>query len=138
MEDFLSVNERHTSALLVDHNPDDLVEMKAELSTRGFEVLTASNGISALSRFIIYRPQLVFLEIALPGIDGFETLRRMQTNARTMKHKARFVMLTEAKTKNDIIRSVQAGAHDYIAKPVKMNSFIEKLQKQLMEIELRA
>jgi DNA-binding response OmpR family regulator len=136
MEDYHKDREKHTTALIVDHDPIELQLMKDELNTRGFDVITATNAISAMSRFIIYRPQIVFLEIALPGIDGFEALKKMKSNAKETKHRARFVMLTEVRTKADILRSVQYGAHDYISKPVTKHTFIEKLQKHLLEIEI--
>jgi DNA-binding response OmpR family regulator len=136
MEDFHTNSDKHTTALLVDHDLIELQLMKDELTSRGFTVHTATNAISALSRFMIYKPQLVFLEICLPGIDGFEALKKMCTNAKNMNHRARFVMLTEIRTKSEIIKSVHCGAHDYIAKPITKSSFIEKLQKQLLEIEV--
>lgn len=136
--DFIESSPHRTTVLLVDHDLDEMDMMKDQLKALGFEVLTARNAISALSRFVLYRPHLVFLEIPLPGIDGFEALKKMQLQSKTMGHRARFIMLTEVNTKADIIRSVQCGAHDYIRKPVHTDVFVEKLQKQIFEMELRS
>lgn len=137
MENFLQATEPHTSILVVDHNQEELSFIKDQLKSNGFEVLTATNAISALSRFILYRPHLVFLEITLPGIDGFEALKKMQFQAKQLHHRARFIMLTEIKTRAEIVRSIKYGAHDYIAKPITRESLIEKLQKNLLELEVR-
>ncbi len=122
--------------LVVDHDPALLSQLKIMLYKHGFVVYTARNAISALSRFELERPELVFLEIALPGIDGYVALRKMQLFCKGMHHQAKFIMLTERNTKEDLVRSVQYGAHDYILKRVTKEKLLEKLQKHILHLEL--
>lgn len=135
MESFTYNNKYDIKILVVDHDPALLSRMRITLYKHGFTVYTAKNAISALSRFELERPNLIFIEIDLPGIDGYVALRKMLTFCRGMQHRAKFIMLTERNTKEDVIRSLEYGAHDYIVKPVTKEKLVEKLQKHIFHLE---
>jgi DNA-binding response OmpR family regulator len=107
--------------LVVDDDPDILRLLKAFLSSRGYEVLTAADGPGALESFAKDRPDLVLLDVMLPGMDGWEVLRRIRESGSTP-----VLMLTARDSKIDTIQGFTLGADDYITKPF-----------DLMEVALR-
>ena len=90
-----------------------LVEFK--LKARGYAVLTAGDGDTALAVIAENRPGLVVLDAMMPGADGFEVLRRMKAEPDLAGIPV--VMLTARKLESDIVGALQAGASDYLVKP---------------------
>src|SRR5437870_11185667 len=83
------------------------------LEYEGYEVSLAFDGPAALQEFTTLRPDLVLLDVALPGVDGFEICNAL-TSAAT---RPAIIMLTAKNQKQDKVRGLQAGADDYITKP---------------------
>jgi putative two-component system response regulator len=101
--------------LVVDDEPAN-VEVFSRLMTRlGYEVLTASNGESALQSVARDRPDLVLLDVTMPGIDGFEVCRRLKGDPGTRLIPV--VLITALTASEDRIRGIEAGADDFLAKP---------------------
>lgn len=98
--------------LIVDDDPDILRLLKAFLGSRGYEVLTARDGPGALEVFAKERPDLTLLDVMLPGMDGWEVLRRIRESGPTP-----VLMLTARDSKIDTIQGFTLGADDYITKP---------------------
>ncbi|MFM7395948.1 MAG: response regulator transcription factor [Gammaproteobacteria bacterium] len=101
-----------TSLLLVD---DDraLASMLGEyLTLQGFEVVSAPSGEDALARVQTQCPDLIVLDVGLPGIDGFETLGRLR-----VQYAVPVIMLTARGEDSDRIAGLMAGADDYLPKP---------------------
>lgn len=88
---------------------------KAALEREGYEVLVASDGIEALTIIERDRPNLILLDIAMPNMDGFETLRRLKSTPATVA--IRIVIVTARDADEDIARAWQAGADGYLIKP---------------------
>ncbi len=134
MDTFTYNDKRDIKILIVDHHDSVLNGIHMILYDMGFHVITAKNAISALSRFEINRPQMVFLEIDLPAITGFVALRKMKSYIQGMNHNTRIIMLTERNTKEDFKRSIEYGADDYIIKPVTKEKLVEKIQRHLFHL----
>jgi len=101
--------------LLVDDKKDNLRILQITLEPLGYAILAAPSGEVALKIAEKARPDLVLLDVMMPGIDGFETLRRLKTNAATRSLPVIFIT---AKTDPvDVERFFAAGAVDYIRKP---------------------
>jgi DNA-binding response OmpR family regulator len=102
-----------TSVLVVDDDPDvcDLVTYKLEQS--GFDVRRASDGDGALREVAKQIPDLVLLDIMMPGISGLEVLQRWRGSAATAAMPV--IMLTAQE--NDVERGFELGADDYVVKP---------------------
>jgi DNA-binding response OmpR family regulator len=90
-----------------------LVEFK--LKARGYRVLVAGDGTKALELVAQERPNLVVLDAMMPGLDGFEVLRRVKQDPRLASIPV--VMLTARKRESDIVGALQLGASDYLVKP---------------------
>ncbi|MGZ3583918.1 MAG: response regulator, partial [Ktedonobacterales bacterium] len=82
------------------------------LQEAGFRVLAAADGVAGLALHEREQPDLVVLDLMLPGLDGWEVCRRMRANARTP-----ILMLTARRTEEDRIEGFDLGADDYVTKP---------------------
>lgn len=98
--------------LVVDDEPPIVRLIKAKLRLDGYEVLTASHGAEALAILERDSPDLVVLDVMMPDMDGFETLRRIRKHSQVP-----VVMLTARGSDADKLKGLQSGADDYITKP---------------------
>jgi DNA-binding response OmpR family regulator len=114
-----------TSVLVVDDDPDvcDLVTYKLEQS--GFEVRRASDGDAALREVARQVPDLVLLDIMMPGISGLEVLERWRSDVATAAIPV--VMLTAKAQENDVERGFQLGADDYVVKPFSPRELVRRV-----------
>ncbi|MBX9931953.1 MAG: response regulator [Methylobacterium sp.] len=107
-----------SAAPLVVVADDDTITrsiINLKLKSRGYNVITASDGSEALKVIETEAPDLVVLDAMMPGINGFELLRQIKTTPRTAK--TLVVMLTSRKLEQDIVGALNAGASDYLVKP---------------------
>ncbi|HEX9068866.1 MAG TPA: response regulator transcription factor [Ktedonobacterales bacterium] len=106
------VNPRDMTVLVVDDEPRlvDVVRLNLELD--GYRVVTAGNGAEALERVKDDLPDLIVLDVMMPEMDGFETLRRIREMSNVP-----VLMLTVRAEESDRIRGLEIGADDYLPKP---------------------
>lgn len=130
--------ERLGTVLAVDDEPANLDLISRRLAALGCAVLRASSGEQALAIADKERPDLVLLDVMMPGIDGWETCRRLKANERTSGIPVIFV--TAKDQTDDVVTGFEAGGVDYVAKPfepvelaarVRSALFTKKLQDQL-------
>lgn len=98
--------------LVVDDEPPIVRLVQAKLRIDGYEVLTASSGSEALETLKTQTPDLIVLDVMMPGMDGFETLRRIRQH-----NQVPVVMLTARGSDADKLKGLQSGADDYVTKP---------------------
>lgn len=98
--------------LVVDDEPPIVRLVKAKLQADGYEVMTASNGAEALKAIEQQRPDLIVLDLMMPTMDGFETLRRVRATSQIP-----VLMLTARTSDADKLRGLNSGADDYLTKP---------------------
>lgn len=102
--------------LVVDDIPANVKLLEARLMAEYFDVLTAADGMTALSICDQTPVDLILLDIMMPGIDGFEVCERLKTNPRTAHIPV--VMVTALDQPADRVRGLKAGADDFLTKPV--------------------
>src|SRR6201992_2889047 len=102
--------------LVVDDILSNVKLLEAKLTAEYFEVVSAFNGAEALARMAEHAPDIVLLDVMMPGMDGFEVCRRIKTNPATA-HLA-VVLITALDQPTDRLRGLQAGADDFISKPI--------------------
>lgn len=115
--------------LAVDDDPDALEIVRTFLESKGYRVVTATDGREALVKVEETRPALVLLDVMMPEMDGWEV-------ARTIKNSAdyrgtRVVMLTARSDYTDKQEGLRAGADDYIVKPIRLQELGEKVERNL-------
>src|SRR5258708_23477002 len=102
--------------LVVDDTIANVKVLEAKLAVEYFDVVTASNGAEAIAAATENPPDIVLLDIMMPGMDGFEVCRRLKTDARTAH--VPIIMVTALSDAEDRVRGLDAGADDFLTKPV--------------------
>ncbi|MFQ5689111.1 MAG: response regulator [Gemmatimonadota bacterium] len=108
--------------LVVDDEPDILSVLVYHLSREGFRVSTAVNGRSALAAAQRDLPDLVILDLMLPGLDGYEVLKALRRNERT--DQIPVILLTARREERERIRGFEVGADDYVTKPFSAQELV--------------
>jgi adenylate cyclase len=103
--------------LVVDDNPDNLDLLFFFLSDADFKVEVATNGKSALQMIDESQPDLILLDVMMPGIDGFEICRRLKANESSKDIPV--IFMTALSETEDKVKGFSVGAVDYITKPVQ-------------------
>ena len=123
---------RTQRVLVVDDEPNILQLVGAYLLAEGYDVLTAADGETALEVAERIQPDLVVLDVMLPGIDGVEVLRRLRT-----KSDVYVIMLTARAEETDKLIGLSVGADDYITKPFSPRELVARAKAVLRRNRLR-
>jgi sigma-B regulation protein RsbU (phosphoserine phosphatase) len=122
-------NSENESLLLVDDNPTNLQVLYQTLETTGCKLLVAKDGETALTIAAKASPDLILLDIMMPGIDGFEVCRRLKAAPETAGIPVIFLSaLTDTKDK---VQGLQLGAVDYVSKPFQPDEVIARVDTHL-------
>lgn len=122
--------------ILVVDDEKDIVEMIAfNLQRNGYDVITAHNGNDALDLAEQQIPDLIILDLMMPGLDGTEVTRKLKADPRTKN--IPLVMLTAKSEETDVVVGLTLGADDYIAKPFSMKILLARLNTVLRRAESR-
>ncbi len=115
-----------TSVLVVDDDNRIMRMMEEIMESEGHRVISASDGQSALDLFNKEQPDLVLLDIMMPGLDGYEVCRRIRSFSRIP-----IIMVTARGNDEEKIQGLDAGADDYIAKPFSFDELAARVRAVL-------
>lgn len=121
--------QKKQTILIVDDSPTILSILKVMLKGNGFNIRTASSGEEALAKAAKSPPDILLLDIEMPGIDGFETCRQFKTNEELAKIPIIFLSSFEDVGKK--VKAFRTGGVDYISKPVQREELIARVETHL-------
>jgi CheY-like chemotaxis protein len=112
-------------ALIVEDNPDNMLLMKAVLRRAGYRTEGARTAAEAEARLQVSLPDVILMDIQLPGEDGLTLTRRLRADARTAA--VPVIALTAHAMADDQVRAQEAGCDGYITKPIDTGNFAGQL-----------
>jgi DNA-binding NtrC family response regulator len=129
------VKKIEASVLLVDDEEQFLGTLSQRLETRGLKVDAVTSGEEALKQVEDHNFDAIVVDLAMPGIDGIETLKRLKEKRPDLE----IIMLTGHATVKSGIEAMKLGAEDFLEKPVDLNELLEKIgeakNKRMLVVE---
>ncbi|KGE77312.1 response regulator [Halomonas sp. ND22Bw] len=122
--------------LVVDDEPNIVLSLEFLMRQAGFEVATAADGETALARVAEATPDLVLLDISLPGIGGFDVLERLRADPDLAR--LPIIMLTAHGREVEREKGLALGADDYVTKPFSTRELVERVEALLNDSEREA
>ncbi len=119
--------------LVVDDEPTLVATLKYNLEREGYRVMTASNGEAALSQARTGQPDVILLDLMLPGLDGLEICRILRRETAVP-----ILMLTAKGEETDKVVGLELGADDYVTKPFSMRELMARVRALLRRAEISA
>lgn len=115
--------------LIIDDSPTEVHVMQQALRKHGFETLAAADGEAGIEMARSHRPDLIFMDVVMPGVNGFQATRRLARDPETAAIPV--VMLTTKAEPTDRIWGLRQGAVDYVVKPVDEAGLVAKAREWL-------
>ena len=125
------MDEHKARILVVDDEPRYVRAMQANLEARGYEVLAAQNGQTAIELARRQQPDLILLDIRMPGLDGHEVCRRIREFSSVP-----VIMLTALSDEVNKVKGLDTGADDYVTKPFSIVELLARVRAALRRAEL--
>ena len=120
--------------LVADDNPLNVDILRTRLSAHGYEVLTAADGEAALALARAERPDLLLLDVMMPGLDGIEVCRRVKADPSLPFTPV--ILVTAKADSKDVVAGLEAGADEYLTKPVDQAALVARVKSMLRIKEL--
>jgi twitching motility two-component system response regulator PilH len=116
--------------LIVDDSPTEVFQMRRMLENHGFETEAAADGAEGVRKAREIRPDLILMDIVMPGVDGFKATRMLAADPATRAIPV--IMVSSKGQESDRTWGMRQGAVDYLVKPVKSAQLVEKAQAALL------
>jgi two-component system cell cycle response regulator DivK len=116
--------------LMIEYHEDNRRILRDLLTSKGYDVIEAENGIEGVSAAETCRPDLILMDIQLPGIDGYEATRRIKANSETRK--IPIIAVTSYALSGDDVKAFEAGCDAYVAKPFSPRDVLAKIRDHLV------
>jgi CheY-like chemotaxis protein len=113
--------------LLVEDNEANIATISNYLQAKGYQLALAGNGEEAIAMAESVNPDLILMDIQMPGMDGLEAMRRIRTNSNLTQ--IPIIALTALAMTGDRERCLEVGANDYLTKPVKLKQLAALIQQ---------
>jgi len=116
--------------LIVDDSPTEVFQMRRMLENHGFETEAAADGAEGIRKAREIRPDLILMDIVMPGVDGFKATRMLAADPATRAIPV--IMVSSKGQESDRTWGMRQGAVDYLVKPIKSAQLVEKAQAALL------
>ena len=125
----MTENHSSHSILIVDDNHNNLEVLSETLARAGFQIAVAIDGETAIEQVQYHKPELILLDVMMPGIDGYETCKRIKANPDTFD--VPIIFMTALSDTEHKVRGFSLGAVDYITKPFQREEVLARVRVQL-------
>ena len=119
--------------MIVDDSPTEVHVMKTALEKHGFDTVAAADGSECLELAKRVRPDLILMDVVMPGVNGFQATRTLTRDPTTQS--IPIVMISTKSQETDKIWGLRQGAVDFLVKPVSANALVAKAQEVLSRTE---
>lgn len=121
--------------LIIDDSPTNLKILLKYLRSSGFEIRMAENGEAGLAQVKLLKPDIILLDVMMPGIDGFETCQRLKESEETKDIPV--IFMTSLAEVSDKLKGFKVGAVDYITKPFRQEEVLARVNTHLTILRQR-
>jgi twitching motility two-component system response regulator PilH len=118
--------------MIVDDSPTEVHIMKTALERHGFQTMSAADGTECLTLARKLRPDLIFMDVVMPGLNGFQTTRSLSRDPETRSIPV--VMVPTKNQESDRVWGMRQGAVDYLIKPVDATDLVAKANEVLQGV----
>ena len=135
MDTSLDFNAAEYKILIVDDVVSNVLLLKVLLKNLNYQIATANDGLQALSAVETEKPDLILLDVMMPGLNGFEVAEKLKENPETRD--IPIIFLTALNATSDVVRGFKAGANDFISKPFHKEELLIRVSHQISLIAAR-
>lgn len=118
--------------MIVDDSPTEVHIMKMALEKHGFQTMSAADGTECLTLVKEVQPDLIFMDVVMPGLNGFQATRTLSRDPKTKSIPV--VMVTTKDQESDRVWGMRQGAVDYLVKPVDASDLVAKANEVLRDL----
>lgn len=115
--------------LIADDSPTALLMTKSVVGRLGCTIVTAKDGVEAVAKALVEKPDLILLDVVMPNLDGFGACRRLRAEEATRT--TPIIMVTTRGEENNVETGYSCGCSDYLTKPINNVELIEKVKRFL-------
>src|SRR5689334_1583521 len=115
--------------LAIDDESDSLRLLTDTLSEQGYRVRPANSGPLALASVAVERPELILLDMRMPGMDGFEVCRRLKQSEK--RHRIPLIFISASNSEEEHVKALSLGAVDFITKPFRREELLARVKTHL-------
>ena len=125
----METNDKQTRLLFVDDNLESVAVLINKLEKLDFSISVAEDGQEAIELAQLLRPEIIMMDVFMPGMDGYETCRQLKLNENTSDIPVIFI--TAHTDQASMMRGFEAGGVDYLTKPLQYEELLARINKHL-------
>ncbi len=127
------VSEKFPIILLAEDHEANIITISRYLKAKGYQIILAENGQEAIDQAKLHRPDLILMDIQMPVMDGLEAIQRIREDSDLKLANIPIIALTALAMTSDKQKCLEAGANDYLTKPVKLSQLTSTIQQILAQ-----
>jgi len=129
------MKEINKKILIIDDEPVNIKFLKTMLKPAGYKLISANNGVEGLKLARDENPDIVLLDITIPGMNGYEVTEKLKSDHSTRD--IPIILITALDGLDDKLRGIEAGADDFLSKPVNPGELLARMQAALLRMKIK-